>query len=302
LPIPPADDNAGVVPTRAVTLSEARLNDALFRQFDVPDGPAYPWSAAAVGDANVRFVIDAAYASPRMLALQSALPAGYAATLFDGPSPGADSPSLQDRVVAAGKDGLWSAESVSAWKYPEQQLAAFFTAGAENSPDARNLLATQYGPRIVRMRIIDGVETDVEEDSPQPLRVVRVMHLRGNVPAALEAYGDIRKQGQLRTVDNSAVLNDAIHWVTVCQEDLQLYDAAVSNLKLSLRNYPNGIWSAPSKSALARCEALRGNLPQAIELLPAPEPDQPPKPADAYLMRRWQAMSAPAASPSNESR
>jgi hypothetical protein len=297
LPIPPADDTAGVVPTRTVTLSEAKQNDALLRQFDIPGGTVYPWTAAALGDVSVRFIVDSAWASPRMLALQVALPAEYAATLFDGPAPSAETPSLQARIVAAGQDGLWNAESVSAWKYPEQQLTAFFAEGGEDSPNVLNVLATQYGPRVLNKKKIDGVETLVEEDSQRPLRVVRIQHLRGELLSALMGYGEIRSAPL--EFDNSAVRGDAVHWVAVCQEDLQRYDSAISTLNLLLRDYPNGIWSSPSELARARCEALRGNLQQAIEKMPAPGADQSPGLANAWLLRRWQAqVAAPAAAAS----
>jgi hypothetical protein len=309
LPIPPADDVKGALPTRTVTLSEVKQNDALLRQFDVPGGPAYPWTAESLGTAKVKFIINSAWGSPRMLALQVALPAEFAATLFDGPPPTADAPSLQDRIVAAGKDGLWSADAVSAWKYPEHQLSAFVAAGGEESPEVKRVLATQYGPRVILKKLIDGVETDVEEDSKQPLRVVRIQHLAGDVPAALTAYGYIRSQplqvlldGQLQTLDNSAVRSDAIHWIAVCQEELRRYDAAINTLTLLQRDDANGIWSSPTTYAIARCEALRGNLPRAIELLPSAEANQPTRLADAWLQRRWQALSAPPAAAANESK
>jgi len=303
LPIVPADDATEALPTRAATLSEVRQNDALLRQFDVPEGPAYPWTAESLGAAKVKFVIDSAWGSPRMLALQAALPAEYAATLFDGPPATAGAPSLRERIVAAGKDGLWNADAVSAWKYPQQQLAAFYGAGAEQSPEVRSVLATQYGPRILRKRTIDGIDTLVEEDSPHPLRVVRVEHLRGDLQAALTGYGDIRSaplefqfEGQSVSLPNSEVREDAIHWIAVSQEELLRFDAAVNTLNLLLRTYPNGIWRSPSANAVARCEALRGNLQQAIELLPPGESNSPTRLADAWLARRWKALGpAPAA-------
>lgn len=309
LPIPPADDAEGALPTRTVTLSEAKQNDALLRQFDVPGGPAYPWTAESLGTARVKFIIDSAWGSPRMLALQVTLPAEFAATLFDGPSPNSDAPSLRDRIVAAGKDGLWSTDAVSAWKYPEQQLSAFVASGGEKSPEAQTVLASQYGPRILLKQTIDGVDSLVEEDSKHPLRVVRIQHLRGDLQSALTGYGEIRSallefqiDGQTSSLDNSQVREDAIHWVAVCQEQLQRYDAAINTLNLLQRNYANGIWSSSSASAVARCEALRGNLPRAIELLPPADSNSPTRLVDAWLQRRWQALSADTAASANDSK
>ena len=171
----------------------------------------------------------------------------------------------------------------------------------------RSVLATQYGPRILRKRTIDGIETLVEEDSPHPLRVVRVEHLRGDLQAALTGYGDIRSaplefqfEGQSVSLPNSEVREDAIHWIAICQEELLRFDAAVNTLNLLLRNYPNGIWRSSATNAVARCEALRGNLKQAIELLPAGETNSPTRLADAWLARRWQALGAAPAAAVND--
>lgn len=307
LPISPLDDTTGALPTRAATFQEARQNDALFRQFDVPGGPAYPWTAELLGDVNVRFILDSAAASPRMLTLQTALPADHAAKLFDGPAASAESPSLRDRVIAAGADRGWTVDAVSAWQYPEQQLAAFSAAGAEQSADVRNLLATQYGPRVLMPQTVEGVEVLQEADSKEPLRVARILHLRGDIKPALGHYTSIRSQpleyllaGQPRTIDNSAVRNDAVYWTAVCQEELERYGVAISTLNLWLRNYPNGLWASPSKAALARCEAQQGNLQQAIELLAPADGTPPTGIADAYLLRRWQSLStAPATTPND---
>lgn len=299
LPIPPLNDATGPLPKRSVMFREAAENDSLFRQFDVPGGPAYPWSAALLGDAHVRFIVDSSAASPRMLALQIALPADHAAKLFDGPATSAESPSLRDRVIAAGAKGGWSADAVSAWQYPEQQLAGFFAADAEQSSDVRNLLATQYGPRVLIPRIVEGIEVLEEADSPEPLRVARIEHLRGDIKTALGRYTSIRSQpleymlgNRLQTVDNSAVRSDAIYWTAICQEELGRHEVAVGTLNLWLRDYPNGLWAAPSRAAKARCEASSGNLQQAIELVTPAEGGQPAGMAESFLLRRWQSLSA----------
>ncbi|MFO1096540.1 MAG: hypothetical protein U0992_25020, partial [Planctomycetaceae bacterium] len=296
LAIPPTSDVKGALPSGGVTLQEARENDAILRQFDVPGGPAYPWTSALLADASVRFIIDSTYAAPRMLSLQTVLPAEHAATLYDGPALSAESASLADRVVAAGKDGGWTAESVSAWKYPEQRLSAFYGAGGEAASEVQNLLATLHRPQGVQSKVVAGVEQYVPVDSSHPLRAVRVEHLRGRLDEALPSYNNIRTaptvlqlQGVPITLDNALVREDGIHWVSVCQEELGRYQAAIENLKGLLQNYSIGVWSGASRRALARCAALAGRYEEAISLLPAPGDNQPPDFADAYFRRRWEA-------------
>ncbi|MBL8849312.1 MAG: hypothetical protein JNG89_06490 [Planctomycetaceae bacterium] len=291
LPVPPVDDTAGPLPTEAATVAAARQNDAIFRQFDVPDGPKYPWTAELLKSANVRFILDSTYAAGRMRSLQIALPSDYGATLFDGPADSGN-PSLEERIVAAGQDGDWMADSVSAWSYPEQQLTAYFAVGSDGSEDAKKRLATLSGPRVLSKKEVNDVAQLVEEDSPQPLRVIRVEHLRGNLNEARRGYGVIR-EARPELSGNVEVREDAVHWVAVVQMDLQRYDLAVSELQRAQKNYRGGIWSAATAEALPRCEALRGDLQRAIELA-APAADQKPKLSDAYLLRRWQAQSAAA--------
>lgn len=293
LPIPPVDDTEGALPTGNVLLRDAQQDDAVLRQFDVPGGPAYPWTAAALADLKVQFIIDSTYAAPRMLTLQTALPSEHTAVLYDGPAISADSPSMEDRVKAAGKNGGWNAESVSAWAYPERQMTAFYAAGGEASPEADQVLGNLRGPYIPDVRIVDGKEQLVPVPSRRPLRVVRIEHLRGETLEALTGYVEVRSA--LLEAGNAAIREDAVHWIAVCQEELQRYDAAIGTLELSLRHYPIGIWAAPARSARARCEALRGHYSRAIELLPPQNSTEQPNLADAYLLRRWQALAiAPA--------
>lgn len=291
LPIPKRNDTSGALPDSVATLRDALQDDAVFRQFDVPDGPVYPWSSAALEQVEVRYVLDSTYAAPRMLAVQTALPEEYAATLFDGPPPSDDSPSLKSRVIAAGADGLWDAESVAAWTYPERQMQAFFAAGGESSPDARSRMATLYGPRVLQFQQSEGGRQRVAVDSRRPLRVVRVQHVRGELLDALRGYGEVRSAPL--EAGNAEVREDAIHWIALCQEELERYDVAVSTLTLMLRDYPNGLWAAVSQRSLARCEALRDSPQRAVDLLPATAEGETPNFADAYLRRRWQALAKP---------
>lgn len=288
LPVCPVEDSEGVLPGRAVTLQQAREDDAVFRQFDVPEGPRYPWSSERLSQIKVRFIVDSACGAPRMLALQSALPQQYAATLFDGPAIAAGESSLEERVIAAGEGGNWEAAQVSVWDYPERQLQAFFAAGGEDSPEMQQRLATLNGPRILRKKIGEGGREQIVEDvSPHPLRVVRVEHLRGELLPALEGYGEIRSAPPQLT-GNSEVREDAVYWVGVCQFELQRFDAAANTLKLSLRDYPDGVWSAAARSLVAQCEAERGNWTDAVERVGSL--DEPPAvlSRSAFLARRWQ--------------
>lgn len=289
LAIPAPGDDSGALPMSVVSFREALENDQVFRQFDIPDGPRYPWTSDALRQVKARFVLDSSYAAPRMLSLQAALPAEYTAILFDGPPPSSEKASLDARIAAAGADGLWDAQSVSAWQYPERQMQAFFDAGGEASQDARNRMSTLYGPRLFeRQEVEQGqsvVEVDVAVESKRPLRVVRVQHLRGEVPDALKGYGVIRSAPL--EAGNAEVHQDAIHWIAVCQQELGRYGAAIDNLTLLLRDYPNGLWSRSARRTMAYCEALRNQPQQAVEMLPQVAEGQTPDFADAFLTRRW---------------
>lgn len=288
LPVPAAASDAGILPGQPATLEAARADDSLLRQFDIPDGRTYVWSSESLSTAEVQFVTSAEWSAPRMQITQAALPEEYAAILYDGvvESESGREP-LDERIADAGQNGLWPADALRAWPFPEQRAAAFFAAGGEQTPALQSMFRIIRGPRILRKQIIDGRDQIVETDSPQPLRAVRVLHMRGDLQDALTAYGTIRSAPP-QLGSNVFAREESVYWIAVCQYELGRYDAAVNTLVLYLRDYPGGGWVQSSLSLLALCEMSRGQSAAAVEVLQTSAGETPTL-RESFLIRRWQS-------------
>ena len=136
-----------------------------------------------------------------------------------------------------------------------------FCCRRRKPPALQQIIRLLRGPRVIRREIgEDGNPVLIDVDSPQPLRAVRVMHIRGELPEALTAYGSVRSALPELGPMNVYSREEAVYWIGVCQYELQRYDAAVSTFVLSLRDYPAGSWTQSALSLLAhpRCSGAIG--------------------------------------------
>ena len=291
LPVPAAASGTAILPEQPATLQDALADDGVLRQFDTPDGGAYGWTAELLASAKVQFVTTAEWSAPRMQIVQAALPEEYAAILYDGVvASEAGRQPLNERIAAAGEDGLWTGEQLQAWTFAEERTAAFFAAGGEEATAVQQQFRIVRGPRVLRKQIIDGQDVIVETDSPEPLRFVRVLHMRGEWQGALTAYGTIRSAPLQLGYTNVLVREDAVYWIAVCQYELGRYDSAVNTLVLYLRDYPTGSWARSSLELLALCEMHRGRPEAAVEVLQTSAGETPTL-RESFLIRRWQLMA-----------
>lgn len=302
LPIPGsanADSDALLV-SQPATLAEARANDALLRQFDVPGGAAYPWTAGMLQHVSARLITHAGLSAARMASLEAVLPGDYTAILSDGLAKSATRElGLFERVVQAGQGGAWSPDDLGMWDYPESQTAAFYAAGGEDAPQLEQIMSILRGPRVVRtQRGPDGEAVRILSDSSQPLRYVRVQQLRGDFADAIESYGAIRSAYNYEPdAVNQAAADEAAYWIAVCQYELERYSATIDSLRLYHRMWAGGtrIGEAPFLHALAAARLSR--FQEAAQVLSAAEQAAPPTPRDSFLIRRWESRPEPAAPP-----
>jgi TolA-binding protein len=119
------------------------------------------------------------------------------------------------------------------------------------------------------------------------------MHFGGELREALTAYGSIRSALPELGEMNVLAREDAVYWIGVCQYELQRFDAAISTLVLSLRDYPAGSWTQSGLSLLALCELERGHRDAAQQALETASAGSPTF-REAYLKRRWASAEPPA--------
>lgn len=289
IPGPPVEgDTAG---PRPATLREARENDGLLRQLDVPEGPAYPWTAERLQHVAVRIISDSSWWSPRMARLQNELPGNFSMTVFDGLT---DTPyqsaGLLERVRQAGGGGLWSADDVSVWEFPEIQTAAFYAAGGEQGTDLVDQMLVMKAPRLL-VRHRDGKV--VTTDSSRPLQLVRMQQLEGELTEALKGLNGVRSAGSTNPeAVNELAAQDAVYWIALCQYELDHPETAESTLDIYLRNYPVGVWTAAVYTLRAHCQAQQGNYTDAAQSLMEKTADGTSLSfGEAYLVRQWQAQA-----------
>jgi tetratricopeptide (TPR) repeat protein len=290
IPGPPVEgDGAG---TRPATLREVRDNGGLLRQLDIPDGPAYPWTADRFQQIAVRVISESSWWSLRMARLQNELPGEFLMTVFDGLT---DTPyqsaGLLDRVRTAGAGGLWNPEDVSLWAFPETQTTAFYEAGGERGDAITDQMRVLKAPRLLE-RQHDG--KIVGKDSSRPLRMLRVQQLEGDISEALKGLNGVRSAGGANPeAVNELAAEDAVYWIALGQYELDRPDTAESTLDIYLRNYPTGVWTAAVYTLRAHCQARQGKYKEAAQSLLEKTADGSSLSfGDAYLVRQWQAQAA----------
>jgi hypothetical protein len=300
LPIPGSADaeSEALLVSPPATLAEVRANDALLRQFDVPGGAAYPWTAEMLRQVSVRLITHAGLSAARMASLEAVLPGEYTAILADGLARSATRElGLFERVVQAGQGGAWSPEDVSVWDFPVSQTAAFYAAGGEDAPELEQIMSILRGPRIARNQAApNGEVVRILSDSSQPLRYVRVQQLRGDFADAIASYGAIRSAYNYEPdAVNQAAADEAAYWIAVCQYELERYSAAISSVELYGRTWAGGtrITETPFLRALAAAQLSR--FQEAAQVLSAASPAATPTPRDSFLIRRWESRPEPAA-------
>lgn len=291
-----ADDEAVDGDVRPATLAEARSRDDLLRRLDVPDGPAYPWTAEQLQDVSVKVIGDSSWWAPRMAGLQNRLPGEFAMTLFDGltDNPFAAS-GLLGRVREAGAGGAWNEDDVSVWGFPEAQITAFYAAGGEDGAAVGDRFRVLRAPRLA-MRQEDG--TMIHMDSPRPLRMVRLEQLSGDLEEALRHLGAVRSAASANPADtvNQLAKEDAVYWIGLCQYALQREETALGNLDIYLREYPFGIWAASVRALRAHCLARLGRYDEAVQAMLEKSTAGRLSFGEAYRVRQWQANIDAAAS------
>jgi hypothetical protein len=252
----------------------------------------YPLTAERLQQVSVHVIGDSCLWSARMAAVQEALPREYATTLSSSLMESASSPGVLQRVRAAGRDGLWSADAVTAWDYPETRAVAFYAAGG----DAAETLRQQFsilGSHRISKTLVDakGGEVLVETETDRPLRFVRTQHLMQQFTEAIVGYGAVR----LLSKDDAARA-DASYWIGLCQYEMGEYAAAVDNLQLYLRTRPVGTWRAAARYVQALCEAEQARPAQAAVVLSAGAAEGRRLTfGDAYLIRRWRSLAGASA-------
>ena len=243
LPIPPvaAGDEAELppLPQRAVSLSEAIANDAVFRQFDFDSQP-YPISAELLKQASLKIIGDTTLWSRRMEGLSEALTGDLSVTLFRPLVSAGDQSGAFD-IIRDGADNVIPSERIRVWSWPEKRREARATMTAEQKSQLKNLNnafetplpIVEIGPELIvindKIRVLKlGVGTGWRQ-----LLKARTRQLQGRTSEAIELYTRIQGFRPLPPVVDESLLE------SLSQEDQALFrspnvkDKALLSLGLS---------------------------------------------------------------------
>jgi hypothetical protein len=231
----PGPDGQGVA-----TLEQALSDPSILERLNLPGVAPYPASRAALlsSPTKIGVLIDSSpgYFSPKMRLLQAELAGKYRTILFCDPA------NERDHFVRVLGP---RAGAVTLWEVPVQVQARLFT-------DAEYVGAVQYS--------LYWFKPDF------PLIYARVKQLRGELPEAIEEYGEFRKRDNLPYVtDKKRTIPKEI------QNGLDVY----ASYYLALAHLEN--------NNLKQAEDM---FRQVVNAIPAPEPG---KQHPYYHMFRWGA-------------
>lgn len=309
VPVPAADDDGqGLSARRVATLADVRKDPSILRRLDTQDYP-WPLQDADLADVAVKIIGHSSVFASRIAQLQNMLANPVEA--FDGLGESSlRSPGLAARVLAAGKDGLWSEADVSVWNYPEETLDAFIQAGGESSDAWQKTTDLFAGPTVF---MSTEVQRSMNEDDVEyrasvgklsvPMRVVRMKHLGGDYVAAGTLYLNIRKAAdpdvmpgeadlaeKLRQAskDNNELADYAVYWTALA--NLERGGKSTANVALQALNqyasrFPLGHWTAETPELRARALLALDREDEALKAL-EDDGSRQDSPRRAYLIAR----------------
>ena len=241
IPIPGPLSGEGIV--RPATLKQVQAQPALLSNLGTDQKP-YPLTAAELTQPGVRFVGDLSYYSSSARALQQVF-AGEHSVLISDPLEDVDNvPGLWSRLLAAGK-GIWSADSLRLWKYPQDQVTRSLALDDE-AKDRRKSLKLRFMAYLVATPIPEMpgkfVVTGSKESRDPTLKGLdsrdagvggfartesrttsgrqmegRLAQVAGNLSEALRAYVEVQSNSReiLQIPDNNLLMDKRLGPINV---------------------------------------------------------------------------------------
>ncbi|MGD9855692.1 MAG: hypothetical protein AB7U20_12165 [Planctomycetaceae bacterium] len=298
LPITSPAENDGLpLPRNPVTLTAAKQDDAVFRQYDLR-GAVFPLNVEQLQDVEVRAIGESSTWSPRFGLVQAALSTPL--ELFDGLAAHSfREHGIIERLVIAGQDGLWNEEDVGIWDYPDN----VYRNAQQISPQQQQQLQTQglilEAPWSVTLEQQGEQVVPSFAPAKQNLHVARIRHLQGDYETALRVYLNARL-AQQTVMDQPFELNNyasdwSAYWAALAQYDQDGFKAAADSTERYLRQ--PGFWNMAAKvlRAKALVQAPEPQLREAANLLARELTRSPQRAGNQWLVRRWRELAKAAA-------
>lgn len=304
----------------AATLAEVIADPSLLAKLIPDDEREYAFGVEFLKSVHVELISDADYNRPRMLLLQSAMPADKSGVYYDPlDNAGESVRGLFPRVVAFGGD-RWTAADVSLWPHPERNLSAF---EKHDDKQSQRLLVRRHPFDAPADPAVRGAADKPElKFTPRKLQLkTRITQLLGDTPGAIRSYLTVRverdfeklvfvEQGQqfdLRqfippeTVRmHFRAAEDGSFWTAICQYEQGDFPAATQSLADYVRKFPEGEWIDHARGMLARSYTEEGKLAAAIQTLNSISPADPQQDGHRLLQKRIRAQRQKSTDESSE--
>ncbi len=189
----PDDDPKRPLITSPATLPQVAENDALLRQFDVPNGEPYPLRAEQLKNVKLSVIGDSTTWSRRMEALQNGLAGlkGKSLVCFQPLASVGQYDGVLESLIKE-MQGLVAADRIGVWGFPERQREAREQLSPEQSAARIAALTTFQAPRP----LIVTVKTEGDRQIPKlefqlgsnHHLASRVKHILGHYDVAIPQY------------------------------------------------------------------------------------------------------------------
>ncbi|MBX3437072.1 MAG: hypothetical protein KF861_06250 [Planctomycetaceae bacterium] len=289
----PSEDDNLPLPRNPMTLAAARQDDAVFRQYDIR-GNKYPLTADQLSDVDVLAIGESSTWSPRLGALQAALTEPL--ELFDGLSSNTlREHGLIERLTSAGQDGLWTADHVGIWDYPETVFRNVSQRGPEVQQQLQLQEAILEGPVNITVEQRGDQLQPIVQKPKQNLRQARIRHLQGDYKPALDVYLRTRL-APAQVLDqpipgNVYGADSASYWGALAQFDQSDFTVASESVEHYFRK--PGPWAGAARILRAHSLAIseEPQLRDAADFLAREPLRSPQRLGNQWLVRRWRRMA-----------
>lgn len=291
--IPRGSDPPAVRVTRPATLQEVLEHPDWLKALAARSDQPYEPTAEQLQTSRAQLIASPASWAPRMWNVEQLLPGDRLCVLYDPPAALGDAPGLFARAAAA--SGVWKAEDLSLWAYPQQALHQHLNMNANEL----RLVQAALTPFVV------PVEFRADENK-QPRRVetlrqlkIRTTQLKGDYANAVGQYISIRHLAVMTPPDQALIpiyaraADDAYFWSCVCKVEAGEYESAAESLADYLKRFSRkGRWGVAARQLLAESQLALGQVAEAVQTLKMSLPDDTYRDGNAVLLKRLAELAA----------
>ncbi len=281
----PTDEPDSPLPQIPATLTAAREHDAIFRQHDLR-GLSYPITSEQMADIEVLAIGTSSTWAPRFGKLQSALPIPL--EVYDGLTANSlQEQGLIDRLIAAGQHGLWDANDIGLWEFPDRTLLNLRTLPPEMKEMLTRLSFVLQSPKNVSRNPETG--EDVFAPPERNLYQARIAYIQGDIDSALQVYLRSRLSIPHPKTANKDASDWSTYWAALAQYELEDYIVAAESAEHYLKG--PGAWSTAATFLQANALAQEGKFAEAVHILEREPVRAPQHLGNQSLVRRWRRLA-----------